>query len=215
MDISIFDDNFLRTEKRKLRRSLQTLRQKALKDVSTEFYKKLYKMKLVLNKSNKYITKETFTEFVEVSQQFKQLHNYYHQFITISLPPVFKENLGKLQGLMSKLLKWKWIDQWEYTIEQRGITPETLGEGIHIHLINKNPKITKRPSHIVREVSKLFNIKKNFVDVETSNDQELLETRRKYIRGEKKDTKMDAVKMDKLFRKNNNLALVYTNASSS
>lgn len=212
MEITLFDDNFIKINRRKKRRDITNLRQKALRDVSYEFYKKLYKMKLVLEKSNKFISKETFEEFVEVSTKFRQINNHYHQFITISLPPVFKDNLDQLKEKMAKLVKWKWIGIYTWSVEQRGTSLETLGEGLHIHLLNK-PKAKKRPSHIIREVSQLFKIKKNFVDVDTKNDLEIYNTRQAYIRGNKVDTKLDKVKMDYLFRKNKNLCNVYTNAT--
>ncbi len=140
----------------------------------------------------------------------KRKGNTAHVFITISFPDT-KGILGK----HGKIGKKKWVSQneYHYSIEQRGDTVETMGKGMHIHILIKD--LRKRRSHIIRELASTFNIKKNFIDVRQSNKAGLYEIRKNYIMGVKTQDKMKKVAIDRIFRQKNNLRQYYTNGEAS
>lgn len=133
--------------------------------------------------------------------------NKAHYFITISLETSSLEDIRKA---IQRTLKKCWIvnNTWYYCIEQRGDSQETMGRGLHIHLlILKN----KRKSQVIRELAGTFKIKSNFIDVRFGETEELYLRRIFYLKGEKKESKLDKVKYDILFRQKNNLDPYYTN----
>ena len=136
-----------------------------------------------------------------------------HYFITISFPP--NQNLPKLLKSMEKIVSKKWIkdNTWYYSIEQRGENMEELGKGIHVHLlVLKN----KRKSQVLRECASTLKLPNHFIDVRVGQTLASYNTRLNYIKGIKKDDyKLVRCELDKLFRSNNNLLDIYTNASQS
>lgn len=136
-----------------------------------------------------------------------------HFFVTISLPP--DSNLEEIKKVMERIVMKKWIQnqKWYYVFEQRGETMETAGDGLHIHLLILKNK--KRKSQCLREIASTFKISKNFVDVREGNTEELYVKRLNYLKGDKNDKKLMKVKIDLLFRQNNNLRDIYTNGSLS
>lgn len=129
-----------------------------------------------------------------------------HRFITVS---VKKDASPKdLADSMEKFIrKHNYSFNIEcYTLE---FTNAEMEYHPHVHILfNGTDKPQK--GNIIRDFSRLFKIESNFVDVQTSNDPLLYETRRKYIFGEKQSLKTQQVKKDMEIRKTNNLLSYYS-----
>lgn len=137
-------------------------------------------------------------------------------FLTISHSSNL-ENVLKHHDLMKskKIMK---LSNYYYSIEQRGETLADLGQGLHSHIIIKVlPKYLKngnyQKSRLVKETANTYKVEKNFIDVKFIYTDADFDRTLKYISGIKKDkSKQLKVEMDKVFRSNNNLDIVYTNA---
>ncbi len=111
------------------------------------------------------------------------------------------------------------LSSYWYSIEQRGETLDELGQGLHSHIILKViPKFLKngnyQKSRLIKETANTYKVEKNFIDVKFLYTDADFSRTLKYIQGEKKDeNKQLKVEMDAVFRQNNNLCLLYTNAS--
>lgn len=68
----------------------------------------------------------------------------------------------------------------------------------HVHMLIKGE--TTQPSKIIRDMSRIFKINKNFVDCKNSSDENLYETRLNYIKGIKQNSKKEAVETDRIWR---------------
>ncbi len=139
--------------------------------------------------------------------------------ITINPKPC---TLIELQDPLKRMLKKKWIAEstYLYVIEQRK-PPEfykTINDspdnGKHVHMIIK---VKKRKSQVIREIANTFKKVCNVasIDVRTHNG-EFWTDKMEYLTGVKtgegKDIKQ---KGDVTFRLKNNIAVYYTNASTT
>lgn len=131
-----------------------------------------------------------------------------HYFITISYDD---RDIEVIMKSMERVVRKKWITDYYYVVEQRGITEETCGEGIHVHLlISKNGK---RKSQVIREIASTTKLAKNFIDIQEGKTANIYERRKDYMLGKKEGlVKQNRVKFDALFRQKNNLKDIYTNA---
>lgn len=138
-----------------------------------------------------------------------------HLFITINPNECTVEDIKIIIDIIFKI---KYITVCSYVIEQRGFNDETKGNGKHIHMIvdydsiYKHLKDHKPPSYIAKniytkikqyisgynkiKITKIFNIK----------GKEEVE---KYMQGYKKDDKLEKVKINKIWRKENNIKEYY------
>lgn len=135
----------------------------------------------------------------------------YYGFFTFNFKPSI--TLSQVQNFISKLLSKKWLDEWYYTIEQRGENLDELGKGIHIHFLFKR---NKKPSHTNREI---YNTFKKYTDTPEQiiyntafkyYPKKFLNDKLDYMTGKKWDEdKLQKVIMDKEFREKNNLNIIY------
>jgi hypothetical protein len=129
-----------------------------------------------------------------------------HRFITVS---VNKEIKPKDLGLLME----RFISKHNYSMNIECYTLEFTNAEMeyhpHVHILfNGTDKPQK--GNIIRDFSRLFKIDTNFIDIKSSNDPLLYETRRKYIYGEKQNIKEKQVKQDMEIRKTNKLLSYYT-----
>lgn len=114
-----------------------------------------------------------------------------------------------LMDKISKMLSKCWIKEYMYCIEQRGENEETMGSGLHAHILVSLNKY-KRPSDCKREV---YNTFRNLVDNKLHvNMRSGMDGKNfaNYILGNKSHDKMDKVDMDILWRENMGIENVYS-----
>jgi len=61
----------------------------------------------------------------------------------------------------------------------------------------------------VAKLAKAFKLNTQSVDVSISSSSSLVETWRRYLRGEKTDSKQEFVDKDKIYREDNNIPHIY------
>lgn len=118
-----------------------------------------------------------------------------HCLITVSLPPSLTPNdCKKLHNhIFPKRFNYKYMEKWGYCFE---FTGEDMSWHPHIHFLRKG-KAPKGGWHrIVRDLSRLFKIKENFVDKSPSTNKKTYDIRLKYLKGVKSEDKMAQVKRD-------------------
>lgn len=104
----------------------------------------------------------------------------------------------------ARLRKLKFIPRGaRWVFEQRGETVESIGQGLHIHIMF--PVSKKPPNEIVRDIARPFKLKENFVHVATIP----FHAANKYLTGDKQISKMKKQEMDKIMRKENNIENIY------
>lgn len=101
---------------------------------------------------------------------------------------------------------WNWAE-WAY--EQKGTTKETLGFGVHVHIIICTTKNNYYPSHILRDAKRAFPfVNPNCIQIDTLKN---LERCKEYIRGIKNNPDKEvAAKCDKEWRILNNIENIYS-----
>ena len=113
-----------------------------------------------------------------------------------------------LEKIIKKLKKKCWMEIYSYVFEQRGITYEDKGKQKHIHMIIKNNKVK---TEIIREIHSSIKeyCEKENIDMIKMNENGK-QIREKYMKGEIiTQDKMELVKMDKIWRKENKLKDIY------
>ena len=126
-----------------------------------------------------------------------------HTFITISLDPSL--TTPQLHELVVKLQR----SSISYLKRNMMFCIEFFGEDYHPH-IHILCKAILDKSRVIRDCSRLFKCKKNFVDVLSGRSGEALASRRNYILGQKQDNdKLAKVSKDREFREKNNFSHVY------
>lgn len=122
-----------------------------------------------------------------------------HKFITISLPKIFDPK--KVVEIIDSC-RFDYMKNSMFCLEVTG------ADGAwhpHLHiLIEGCPDNTR----MIRDLSHLLDIKKNFVDIGLRN-YDLYERRKNYILGIKQDKKMDQVKKDTEYLQSNGLEKYY------
>lgn len=129
-----------------------------------------------------------------------------HRFITVSIN---KEQ----QPPDVALLMEKFVSKHKYSQDIECFTFEFTNAEMeyhpHIHILLNGSKSPQK-GNIIRDFSRCFKIDKNFVDIQTSNNPLLYETRRKYVQGEKDSIKEKQVKRDMEIREKHNLLSYYS-----
>ncbi len=141
-------------------------------------------------------------------------------FFTFNFKPEI--TLGQAIVLMKDIINKKWLklNEYYYCYEQRGNTLETMGQGLHVHLLFKKPP-KKSPQHCKNECWNNFKkycdlkediiFEKHFLFIPESWKQDKIE----YILGNKhKDpdgSKKIKVIFDKIYREKNNIKNIYSN----
>jgi len=139
--------------------------------------------------------------------RYKVLGERYHNFVTINLPKEigyvtgwnsdYKEKKVDPGLMLTKLKEWGYFSAPDKAVMEYH-TKE--GEHPHFHIISyKKRKIP----NIVRDVSKKFKIKSNFVDV--NNVPKRYDIHIDYVNGLKQDKKQEFLDKDKQWRKDNGI----------
>lgn len=132
----------------------------------------------------------------------KKLTSYY--FITINPNDC---TVSDIEHIIEKLSKKPYFVIQCYTLEQRGITPDELGKGKHIHMIVDK---TKPKSELLRLIHSSINkyCTEENIDIRKIDAAGRLASEA-YMYGLKHADKIPLVKMDILWRKQNNLKNMY------
>lgn len=121
-------------------------------------------------------------------------------FVTLNPPEC---TIDDLKLIISKLSNRCWFKIHSYVFEQRGDTNETKGNGKHIHLIIEK---LIRKSQVINNtktaLKKLFDSIKIDIREITINGKYI---REQYMKGHKAFNKLECVKIDQIWRKDNNL----------
>lgn len=148
---------------------------------------------------------------IDASKTYKPFKHMF--FATIN----FKPDIG-IDTVLSaayKVSSRSFVKKYAYSIEQRGESEETMGNGIHIHFLFTTD--TNR-SHVVKY---LYSSLKEYVGNPRHVDVReyplsYWDDKISYIKGDKwDDEKTLKVETDRLFRKKNNIEQYYTSNASS
>lgn len=125
-----------------------------------------------------------------------------YMFITINPDPSFKLSVKSIYDKLCRLCKSTRIFEYLYSIEQRGDTEETMGYGIHTHILIRHrfPKFCKLQYHFYNAFKTVVgNIK--HIDIRHCKNVSDVRHRINYIKGEKKDdAKIEKVLIDRKWR---------------
>lgn len=142
----------------------------------------------------------------------KRLDRYI--FLTIN-PPDNKLTPHELLKICKKAMSRKFIEKYHFVIEQRGMTIDENGKGMHAHLLFAR-NINYKPAVIKRDLKNTF--KKCYNKINDSNfnfkkcGQEFYKARLSYIKGNKTgDNKTEKMSIDDHFRNKFNLKKIYEN----
>ena len=153
----------------------------------------------------------------------KRRSKYKNYFITLTTPP--KTDKNKFIDGCKKLFNNAVIDRGYMVFEQRGETVDTVGDGLHCHLLVMREKYThsKFSNRLLNQLIKL-NINENYKSVKQlfklanlssspfsfqNIKDETVEKKLAYIQGNKNDEKLLKVQFDTVFRKKFDLQEIY------
>ncbi len=130
----------------------------------------------------------------------------FHAFIGIN-PPVGTHDMKSLYELCVAKLPFK---KYIMCVEQNtdgGVRP-------HLHIL---AKVTSncRKNHVITRLSKIFEVQNNSVDVSITRSYSLVTQWTKYIKGEKKEEKLENVNKDRVEREQLNIPHYYGNYEES
>lgn len=125
------------------------------------------------------------------------------EYFFITLCP-FNNNIKDLINIMNRLLKRNhYFDFCSYVFEQRGDNNNNLGEGGHIHILcNKHIEKANMLKQLLSSIHKFCNKESIDVKIVPECDRNKVEL---YMQGHKTPDKMDKVRMDIIWRNNNNV----------
>ena len=154
----------------------------------------------------------------------KSNKKYKNYFITITTPP--NTDKHKFIDGCKKLFNNAVIDRGYMVYEQRGETEETVGDGLHCHILAirndkySNSKFTNRLLNqlikleinakykSIKQLLKLANLDHSPFSFQNIKD-ETVPKKIAYMEGNKNDEKLQKVKMDSVFRKTFDLEKIY------
>lgn len=118
-------------------------------------------------------------------------------------PPAqrFKDMLELFEYAKAKL-PYKTYDMVVEQHTENGIRP-------HLHLLIK-VKDSERKNHVISLLARLFELEENFISVKLSTISTIIETWRKYLRGDKKLDKQENVGKDQLERERLGIPHLYS-----
>lgn len=130
-----------------------------------------------------------------------------HSLVTLSLPKEeyqkdfsdeIKKCINRNQSMMNN-------NDYIFNLEFYGKKSDEIHP--HAHILIKGGGMDK--SKIIRAFSRHFKIQKNFIDIQRSEDEVLYLKRLDYIKGIKKDEKMEYVQKDEEFREKHGILKYY------
>ena len=193
----------------RIQTEMQFYKQKYLKQLNMK-----YELEL-LGEEMKQMKNDNIKLTEQLKEQTAREHNNGYLFITIN-PKGEVEPYNKLHKFEEKIIKFinrNFIEEAWAVIEQRGTTEETAGAGYHAH-IELRRNLNYRPSDIIKGAKNTF---KSLCDTKNPallncqiHGEDFHKDKLEYIEGVKtgegKDKKQE---IDKIFRKNYNLQIVY------
>lgn len=109
-------------------------------------------------------------------QEVKKLTNKIMAYF-ITIRPSDKVSINDLMSIIEKLIKRKCFIKGVYSFEQKGMSPSTLGEGIHCHMVAHMTQRSK--GEVLRDITSTFKpwidnglITTNNIDVRTTYNPE-------------------------------------------
>ena len=146
-------------------------------------------------------------------------HNNGYLFITVNpkilrkTGQLLKDDVQNFEKSIIKFINRNFIEEAWAVIEQRGTTIDEAGQGYHAH-IELRRNLNYRPSDIIKGAKNTF---KRYCDVKNPNllncqihGEDFHKDKLEYIEGVKTGEGKDSKQIiDKTFRKNNNLQVVY------
>lgn len=130
-----------------------------------------------------------------------------HSLVTISLPKeeYQKDFSNEIKSCINRNQSMMNNNDYIFSLEFYGKKSDEIHP--HAHILIKGGGMDK--SKIIRAFSRHFKIQKNFIDIQRSEDEILYLKRIDYIKGLKKDEKMEYCKKDELFREKHGILKYY------
>ena len=125
-----------------------------------------------------------------------------HNFITIKLKN--ETPLGEIQKKIENITL-KWMVTAQARLELFSSDAQTRNHHIHILSTPQAPK-----TRIIRDLSRLFNLPRENIDIKNSDKCELYDKRSAYIQGIKKDLKSEAIDKDQQVLDELNIPQIYS-----
>lgn len=139
-----------------------------------------------------------YKAIVELKEKYYGFHEECHSFIGINPPPgtiTMQELWNKTKQLEGR---YKWLPPADmaYVVEQNVYDKSgNLIKRPHVHLMVRG-LIQQKPGYIAEKISKHFDISQPSIDVKKYSNNRAYVEHLNYIKGEKKDGKMELVELD-------------------
>lgn len=154
-------------------------------------------------------TSEYITLVREANEAFHRDSRVKRFMYFVTLNPRPDVPLEKLCSVVEKISRRKFIEKIYYTFEQRGEDIDSLGSGIHSHMLFFSTNSFGQVKRDLQNTCKSIVGNPMHVDVRLYTS-EMYEDKLDYLRGVKWDPdKESKIEMDKLFRIKNNLESIY------
>jgi len=126
-----------------------------------------------------------------------------HQLITVALPNNY--DLNALKNILESGLQYQYLDTALARVERFS---DGGKHNLHVHILKKG---NYQKSKIIRDLSRKFKVKPNFIDVRSSKSSVKYHNSLNYIHGEKIDeAKLADVELDMIWRQENGFAEIYS-----
>lgn len=155
----------------------------------------------------------TFNKIKEMKKKQEDMDGDFksnYSFITIS--PVNTVGWLELFKQCEKFAKLKFVKQYIFVLEQRydGIPNDKYkipGDGLHVHLLID--KGDYKPSHLKRDIYRIFNEEKNNINIQYRRPEHVIRTQ-EYMTGQKDDEEKQKKQIyDKEWRQKENIKEYY------
>lgn len=187
-----------------------------------EYEKRMYLRRIVRAKAKKVVDEmlkqsvnaQKLIEVPKVEGEKGEEIKVYRFFVTIS----FRDDLTKITEYLTttlRFLKRKFVLKSHMVFEQRGKTDIDI-HGVHTHfLLEANIKPCILNKYLKDAYKNCCDVNNSrFIDVKRINVDSFWNDKLEYMKGNKKDeTKLDAVKMNALFRQKYNIKSEYIDAN--
>jgi hypothetical protein len=135
----------------------------------------------------------------------------------VTINPPKDATIDDLKNIARILVRTKMIKVVAYIFEQRGKSIEDIGKGCHIHIITESEgemwKVRENIFRALRAKKGIQNdkdqISKESINIKNVCSEKHMETIGRYMKGQKQPSKMAAMQVTNIWRKNNNLEKIY------
>lgn len=207
-DMLEYDDSIIEANLRVLNNQCKL---KAFKKALTDMY---YQQTMNEIRNGKLDIKEVKEVYENLKKEDdKRLGNVI--FITVNPRP--DVSMVESKKVVEKIVKKKWVVDYMYVVEQRGIVESEMGKGHHYHLLIWRED-GKKPSEIVREIRNTCKTicsvdNPSILNIKNCKDEDIPK-RVGYMIGDKSvrddPTKADKQSIDVVWREKNNLEKYYS-----